>query len=166
MEQKKQTRKTEEHRSETKKVNVSNDNKEILAVVRIIGSVKKKPEILETLFRLRLRKKYSCVLINTSRKDILGMLKLVRYSVAYGNVNKDTLIKLLNTRGKSVNKKTFNSEEIADNLIQGKDLKEMGIKPFFRLHPPRKGINSKDQFPKGVLGNHGKEINKLLERML
>jgi hypothetical protein len=42
----------------------------------------------------------------------------------------------------------------------------MGIKPFFRLHPPRKGINSKIQYPKGVLGNNKEDINKLIERML
>jgi len=51
-------------------------------------------------------------------------------------------------------------------------LKERGkkvdgeLKPFFRLHPPRGGLkNSKEPFPKGVLG-YNKEINELVERML
>ena len=39
---------------------------------------------------------------------------------------------------------------------------------FFRLHPPRKGIDSKKGFGvgKGVLGNHGDKINELIGRML
>ena len=48
-----------------------------------------------------------------------------------------------------------------------KKLKEIGLKPFFRLHPPRGGLkSSKKQFPRGVLGNHKQEINKLIEKML
>ena len=45
---------------------------------------------------------------------------------------------------------------------------EVNVKPFFRLHPPRKGIESKKHFGvgKGVLGNHKDKINKLIERML
>jgi hypothetical protein len=40
------------------------------------------------------------------------------------------------------------------------------LKGFFRLHPPRKGIKSKLQYPKGVLGDNKESINKLIERML
>ena len=49
---------------------------------------------------------------------------------------------------------------------RGKKNTKGKLKPFFRLHPPRKGIKSKKHYPKGVLGNHGKKINELLERML
>ena len=48
---------------------------------------------------------------------------------------------------------------------ENKTLDGSGIKPFFRLHPPRGGINTKYHFPKGVLGEN-KEINKLILRML
>jgi large subunit ribosomal protein L30 len=40
------------------------------------------------------------------------------------------------------------------------------IKPFFRLHPPRGGINSKEKFPKGSLGDNQEKINELVRRML
>jgi hypothetical protein len=50
--------------------------------------------------------------------------------------------------------------------MEGKKLADFKLKGFFRLHPPRKGIDSKLQYPKGVLGNNKKDINKLIERML
>ena len=50
--------------------------------------------------------------------------------------------------------------------MKGKKYDELGIKPFFRLHPPRGGIRSKVHYPEGVLGNHKEKINELVERML
>ena len=55
------------------------------------------------------------------------------------------------------------SEEVYKKLIEKRKTK---IKNFFRLHPPRKGIKSKEHFPKGVLGNHKEKINELVKRML
>ncbi len=160
---------------------VSQASKGLIAVVRITGEVKVKPEIVDTLYRLRLRRKYSCVLINSANKGLMGMLWRVRQSVAYGEINKETLVKLLTARGQKTEKasssdksnenskkaaKAVNIEEAAGEIILGKKLEELGIKPFFRLHPPRKGINSKLQYPQGVLGNNKHDINKLIERML
>ena len=116
----------------------------MMAIIRIAGQVKVSKDIAGTLSRLRLRKKYSCVVIEPT-KDILGMLKKVKYYVAYGEIEKEVYDKLVKERGKKVDGK---------------------LKPFFSLHPPRKGIKSKLQYPKGVLGNNKKDINKLIERML
>ena len=138
----------------------------MIAVVRITGEVKVKPEIANTLYRLRLRRKYTCVLINSSNKGLMGMLWRVRHSVAYGDIDKEMLVKLLNARGQKTDGKKLNAEDAASELISGKKLEELGFKPFFRLHPPRKGIDSKIQYPKGVLGNNKNDINKLIERML
>jgi len=142
----------------------------LTAVIRISGMVKVNYNIENTLERLRLRKKYSCVLINTKEKAIKKLLEKVRFYVAYGEIDKPTLIELLNQRAKSTkgNKQELkmNTEKVADELISGKHLKDLGIKPFFRLHPPRKGIQSKLQYPKGVLGNNKKDINKLIKKML
>lgn len=145
---------------------ISQASKGLIAVIRITGEVKVRPEIANTLYRLRLRRKYSCVLINSTNKGLMGMLWKVRHSVAYGEIDKETLVKLLNARGKVVGNKKINFNEAVDDLISGKTLEEIGFKPFFRLHPPRKGIDSKLQYPKGVLGNNKNDINKLIERML
>jgi len=167
----------------------SQASKGLIAVVRIDGEVKVKPEIVNTLYRLRLRKKYSCILINSENKGLMGMLWKTRHAVAYGPIENETLVKLLNARGQRIkssaqaenskiaekfkneeNKNSkivkLDSEIAAKGLIEGKDLESFGLKPFFRLHPPRKGIKSKLQYPKGVLGNNKKDINKLIERML
>lgn len=151
--------------SQTKK-SQSADSKGLIVVVRITGEVKVKPEIVNTLYRLRLRRKYTCALINSSNKGLMGMLWEVRHSVAYGDIDKELLVKLLNARGQKTDGKKLNAEEAASELMNGKKLEELGFKPFFRLHPPRKGINSKLQYPKGVLGNNKNDINKLIERML
>ena len=98
------------------------------------------------------------------------MLEKVKYYVAFGPIDNKTLEKLIKERGKSIegNKKELKVDEgeVAKGLMSGKKLSDFKLKPFFRLHPPRKGINSKLQYPKGVLGNNKNDINKLIERML
>ena len=140
--------------------------KKLYAIIRIDGEVKVKPHIANTLFRLRLRRKYTCVLIYSQNKSQLNMIKKVKHAIAYGEIEKETLVKLLEARAQKIGEPKFNASEIAEEVMKGKRLDELGFKPFFRLHPPRKGINSKLQYPKGVLGNNKKDINKLLERML
>ena len=77
------------------------------------------------------------------------------------------LVRLIENRGKRKDKKEItNPEKLAEELEKNKTMEEAGLKPFFRLHPPRRGIkNTKLSFPRGVLGNN-KEINQLVEKML
>ena len=139
----------------------------LIAVVRIAGMVKVKKDVAETLDRLRLRKKYVCVLINSSDVNAMGMLKKVKHFVAYGNIDEKMLGDLVEARGALIEKGgEIDSKKIASELIGGKKLKDLGLKPFFRLHPPRKGIKSKLQYPRGVLGDNGSKINDLIGRML
>lgn len=139
----------------------------MIAVIRIRGLIKVKRPISETLYRLHLEKKYTCTLIDDKNKEIMGMVKKVKDHVAYGEITEETLIKLLKARMQPINKEQVrDAEPIAKELLQGKKLKDAGLKPFFRLHPPRKGIKSRLQYPKGVLGNNKEDINKLIERML
>ncbi|OGJ13060.1 hypothetical protein A3K82_03390 [Candidatus Pacearchaeota archaeon RBG_19FT_COMBO_34_9] len=117
----------------------------MIAVIRIKGQVKVRRDFEDTLNRLRLKKKYSCIVIENPKKEELGMIEKVRDFVAFGEIDSETYKKLIEARGKFSKSKTH-----------------------FRLHPPRKGIESKKHFGvgKGVLGNNGKEINKLIMRML
>jgi len=144
----------------------SSDTKGLTAVIRISGMVKVKGDIANTLDRLRLRRKYVCVLVDTSNKNIKGMLEKVKHYVAYGEITKEVLVKLLKERGQTVDKKEIDADKVANEVLSGKKLSDLGLKPFFRLHPPRKGIRSKLQYPKGVLGNNKDDINKLIKRML
>ena len=138
----------------------------LIAVVRISGMVKVREEISHALYRLRLRRKYSCVLVHSKNNSAKGVLEKVKHYVAYGVIDKKTLVDLIKARGMSLDKNKINPEKIAEELESGKSLEELGLKPFFRLHPPRKGIKSKLPYPKGVLGNNREDINKLIERML
>jgi len=117
-----------------------------IAVIRISGMVKMNKKIEDTLYRMRLRRKYACVVLNGTKENI-GMIKKVDNFVAYGEIDEATYKELVEKRGKKV---------------EGK------LKPFFRLHPARGGMETKKHFgvDKGVLGNNGKEINKLIKRML
>jgi large subunit ribosomal protein L30 len=117
-----------------------------IVIVRISGRVGLRKEVNSTLDRLRLRKKYVCVVLENPSKEQEGMIKFVKEFVAFGEISEEVYKKLVEARGK-------------------KD-KEGKLKPFFRLHPPRKGINSKLHFPKGVLGNNKDKINDLIIRML
>jgi large subunit ribosomal protein L30 len=138
----------------------------MICIIRIRGQVKIDRDVKETLERLRLGKKYTCVVINPN-KEQLGMIKKLRNFVAFGNMNKDVFEKLIDTRGQKINKdKKVDSKKVIEELEKGKTYEFLNLKPFFRLHPPRKGINSKKHFPKGVLGDNGEKINDLVLRML
>jgi len=115
----------------------------MLAVIRISGQVGLRAPVKETLTRLRLTKKYTCVVFEKPTKVEEGMVNAVKDFVAFGEIDAKTYKKIVDARG------------------------QKGTK-FFRLHPPRKGIDSKKHFGvnKGVLGNNKTEINKLIERML
>ena len=117
-----------------------------IVIIRIKGKIGLKRPIVETFNRLKLRKKYTCVIIEDTPIN-LGMIKKVKDFIAYGEINNETYQELVKKRGK-------------------KD-EEGKLKPFFRLHPPRKGIKSKLHFEEGgVLGNNKEKINDLIRRML
>ena len=137
----------------------------MIAVIRIKGMVKMSVKMQETLHRLRLRRKYATVLLKPSNETD-KILKKIRNFVAYGDIDKATLKELVEKRGQPLEKdKKIDAEKIISELDK-KSLDKLGLKPFFRLHPPRGGIKSKTHFPKGVLGDNKKEINDLVRRML
>ena len=138
----------------------------MIAIIRISGMVEMTPDIKEALYRLRLRRKFVLVLAKDN-DETRKMLQHVRNFIAYGPVDKETLKELIAKRAESSNKKKIDADAIVAD-IEKKKLEELGIKPFFRLHPPRGGINSKSHFPirKGVLGDNKEKINELIRRML
>ena len=91
--------------------------------------------------RLKLRKKFSCILIDSKDKIRMGMIDSVRYMVAYGEVNEDFV--------KELNKKRPAKEGV------------------HFLHPAVGGFkkSSKVAAPIGILGKN-EDITKLVGRML
>lgn len=138
----------------------------MICIIRIRGQVALKKKVVETLNRLRLRRKYSCVVMNP-KKEEFGMIKKIANFVAFGEIKKEVFEELIEKRGQIIDKtKKIDSKKIVEELLKGKKYDKLNLKPFFRLHPPRKGIKSKLHFPKGVLGDNKEKINDLVLRML
>jgi large subunit ribosomal protein L30 len=151
------------------------------AVVRVRGTVNVKPDIRKTMQLLRLTRANHCVLLGEN-VVYKGMLQQVKDYTTWGEINKETLTKLLSSRGKLSGDRplteeylkqatpypTFEklSEALLENKVTYKEIPE--IKPLFRLNPPRKGHRTvKRSFVnKGSLGYRKDAINTLIERML
>lgn len=114
-----------------------------IVVIRIAGKVGLKKDIEETLKRLNLKKKYNCVVLENVNEVQLGMIKKVKDFVAFGEIDEETHKKL-------------------------KENREEKGKKCFRLHPPRKGADTKKHcgVKRGILGNNKNKINDLIKRML
>ena len=140
----------------------------MIIVIRISGLVNLTESVKENLYRFRLRRKYSAVIIKPNPQN-LKILKKIRNFIAYGDIDKKTLSLLVESRGVPKDKKKkINPKEILEQ-IEKKDPKSWDIKPFFRLHPPRGGIDSKKHFgvtKRAVLGDNKNHINDLVRRML
>ena len=153
----------------------------VFAVIRVRGIVNVKPDIKRTLELLRLTKVNHCVLLEEN-KVYKGMLQIAKDYTTWGEINKEILSNLINSRGMLVGDKRITeeyvksatsydsieklSQAITDNKFKYNEIPE--IKPLFRLSPPKKGYEGiKRSFTNGgALGYRGKEINKLLERTL
>lgn len=151
------------------------------AAVRIRGTVNIKPDIKKTLKLLNLTKVNHCIIIDESPSTV-GMLQTVKDYITWGELDKQILSKLISSRGKLVGDKkiteeyiksitsypTFEklTEAITENKLKYKEIPS--IKPLFRLNPPKNGYKSTKRafVNKGSLGYRGKEINKLIERMI
>ena len=139
----------------------------MIVLIRISGQIGLTEAVKETLFRLRLRRKYSATLLKPTVQNI-NPLKKIRNHVAYGTLDNETLSLLIKKRAIQKNKsKAISPEKIIED-IEKKEITSLDIKPFFRLHPPRGGIDSKKHFGvnKGVLGDNKEKINDLVRRML
>jgi large subunit ribosomal protein L30 len=153
----------------------------IYAAIRIRGKIGVNREIKDTLKLMRLNRVNHCILVQPNGANN-GMLQKAKDYITWGEINKETLGKLVKAKGRLLGDKPISAEWIKANtsfqavdqlvgaLVEGKiQYKELPeVKPVFRLHPPRKGWKGiKRSFREGgALGYRGKEINKLLERMI
>ncbi|AEC51277.1 50S ribosomal protein L30P [Pyrococcus sp. NA2] len=152
-----------------------------LAVIRIRGRVNVKKPIRDTLAMLRLHRVNHCVIVDDT-PSYLGMLRKAKDYITWGEINAETLAKLIRKRGRLIGNKPVTDEyvkeklgmtieEFAEKVVKGEmSLKDLpNLKPVFRLHPPRGGFrgSKKRSFQEGgALGYRGEKINELIERML
>ncbi len=151
------------------------------AVVRIRGTVNIKEGIADTMEMLRLNKVNHCVVVPET-PSYKGMLQKVKDYVTWGEIDESVMTQLLLLRGHLVgdhpvsesfvkeNTEYDGIEELAKAICENKVniSKIEGLKPVFRLNPPRKGYRTIKRAYSigGTLGYRGKDINALLERMM
>lgn len=125
----------------------------MFAIVRLRGEVNVRPEIRDTLEMLRIHRVNHCVVV---REDAhyRGMIQKVKDYVAWGKIDDDTLAMLLERRGRLSGNRRLTEKylestpyrsfkDLASALNSGSvSLKELEIKPIFRLHPARKGLKT------------------------
>ena len=151
------------------------------AAIRIRGTVNVKPDIKKTLKLLNLTRANHCVILKETLST-KGMLQVVKDYITWGEIDKNNLTKLITNRGKLEGDKPLTedyiksatsystidklSQAIIDEKLKYKEIPE--VKPVLRLNPPKKGYEGiKRSFSnKGALGYRGKDINKLIERMI
>lgn len=151
--------------------NKTHKMKKIVAI-RIRGLVGITEDLKRTIDVLRLRKKFSCVVLN-EEPNIIGMVKKVENNICFGEIDKETFKLLVLKRGRLIGDKKLQIKEDAlnkfvDNFFENKaKLEDLKLKPFFRLHPPKGGFkkSTKKFYPEGVLGKNEK-IKELIKKML
>lgn len=139
----------------------------MIVAIRIAGQINIPNSMQEGLFRLRLRRKYTATLLHPTPEN-MKLLKSLRNYLAYGDIDKETLHELIKRRSQPLKKGQKLSPESIISELEKKGISNLSIKPFFRLHPPRGGIDAKKHFGvgKGVLGDNKENINNLIRRML
>lgn len=150
-----------------------------IGVVQVRGAIDSDGEVRDTLEMLNLGGVNSFTVVPET-PSFRGMVVKVNDYVAFGEPSESTLALLLEKRGETLrggdvtddyveeNTGYESVNELAEALVEGEvTLRDAGLKPTLRLHPPRKGHSGLKHSRKegGVLGDHGGEIDELLRRM-
>lgn len=160
---------------------MSQEEKPILAI-RLRGPARVRPEIEDTLENLRLRRVHHARVIRLT-PDIRGMIMRAKDYITWGPIDEDTAALLISKRGRISGNEMLTDEYLKKNssfksvdafakaLVAGTaDISDVeGLKPVFRLTPPKKGFRGKRNLPVkmgGVTGDRGQAINELAQRMI
>ncbi len=152
-----------------------------VVIIRLRGVQNINPKTKDTLKYMRVNRVNHAVVLpgNATTK---GMLQVAKDFITWGEVEAATLATVIKSRGRLVGDQPITDTHIAKGtpyktidalaaaIVKGefsyKDVPE--VKPIFRLHPAKKGIEGvKRSFQAGgALGYRGKDINELLGRMV
>lgn len=151
-----------------------------LLAIRIRGGVNASVRVADTLRMLRMDKNNTSTLLD-DRPEYLGMLQRAKDYITWGEPTAETVRLVLEKRGRAEGNAPIDSkvlevlgyssvDELASEIMSGETEfhKLEGVKPFFRLHPPKKGFKRSVKRPygsRGELGYRGESINELAKRM-
>ncbi|APX96322.1 MULTISPECIES: 50S ribosomal protein L30 [Natronorubrum] len=152
------------------------------AIVQVRGEVNRQEDVEDTLQMLNIHSVNHCALVPET-DTYVGMVNKVNDYVAHGEPESDVLETVLESRAEPLEGKQSDVDEewLSENtdyddfgdlaealLAEETTLREEGLSPTLRLHPPRGGHDGiKKPTPEGgQLGKHTTEqINDLLESM-
>jgi large subunit ribosomal protein L30 len=150
-------------------------------IIRLRGTQNLNPKTKDTLKYMRLNRINHAVVLPRNETTV-GMLQVAKDYVTWGEVDAATLAAVIKSRGRLVGDNPLTDAHVARHtpfktidalaaaIVEGKflykDIPE--VKPLFRLHPAKQGLEGIKRSVQngGALGYRGKEINKLLGRML
>ncbi|GAB3034850.1 50S ribosomal protein L30 [Natronobiforma cellulositropha] len=152
------------------------------AIVQLRGEVNRQTAVDDTLSMLNVHKVNHCTLVPET-DTYRGMITKVNDFVAFGEPSQEVLETLLAKRAEPLEGRQSDVDEawVAENtdyddfaglaealLAEETTLREQGLSPTLRLHPPRGGHDG-IKHPAGRGGQLGKhtteEINELLNSM-
>lgn len=153
----------------------------MLAVVKLRGEVNISADVEDTFGMLNIHSVNHCALVPET-ETYEGMVAKVNDYAAFGEPSRDVLAALIESRGEPETGSTAVDDEwVAENtdyddvddlagalLDEETTLREAGLAPALRLHPPRGGHDGIKQpvSDGGQLGNHStEEIDDLLTDM-
>ncbi len=150
-------------------------------IIRLRGVQNINPKTKDTLRYLRLNRVNHAVVLPQNETTI-GMLQVAKDFITWGEVDAATLAAVIQARGRIAGDKPLTEAHLAKTtphktfaalaaaIVAGtfryQDVPD--IKPIFRLHPAKNGIEGVKRSVQngGALGYRGPEINKLLGKML
>ncbi|UPM42543.1 50S ribosomal protein L30 [Halocatena salina] len=150
------------------------------ALVQLRGEIDMSQGVEDTMSMLNLGRVNHCTFV-PENETYRGMVTKVNDWVAHGQPSVDTVELVLATRGESLDGDAIDEEWVAGNteydsidslaealMSEETTLREQGISPTLRLHPPRGGHDGLKHPTKegGQLGKHTtEEIDSLLTTM-
>lgn len=157
------------------------ENKKI-AIIRVRGLNKLKSKIEDTMKMLRLYNKNNCIIVDVN-ESMLGMINKIKDYITWGEADQETIKLLLEKRGRTSGNKALTEEYLRSKTKYGYDefakaffeskikLRDVpGLKPYFRLMPPRGGFERhgiKVHYSMGgSLGYRKEKINDLIKKMI
>ena len=152
----------------------------LLLVVNIHGAINSPAPVRKALTELRVVRKFSASVVPDDAPSV-GMLKLCKDYLAWSPLGADFLTILLKKRGMVSLKRALDlaslkkigykkHEDLAAKMVKEQlRLSEVeGVRPFFRLAPPRGGFkrSMRRQFTeRGTLGSNPK-LEEIVKRMV
>lgn len=152
----------------------------MILALRVRGRTGIKTDIADTLDMLRLTRINHAVIL-PENPSYNGMLQKGKDYITWGELDQETLTRLIEKRGRLPGKGRVtpevlaeisdykSAEELSEAILKDETtLEDAGLKPVFRLHPPRKGYNHiRKSFKEGgTLGYRGEEISDLVKKMV